>query len=468
MTEVYALEVQRGRSDDVMALLAGVAIERATFLPALSGLLKADIWVLEAGDSVTTDDLKVAGVNVVEGSAEHVFYGPPAHDWPVSTDMPAFPPPHENTTPGIGDLPPDEFLEVVRPVTVRNIRTDLPLGAPGLSLGPTAALQAFHSDAAFEEIMGLIQARGLEYPGGSIIAIIDSGIDGTRLPEWKKIGGWTDVEGGDPWVDDYGHGTMVALTAAAEEEFAGFRGVDPTALLYSIKLGVTGNGSMPTASILKGMDAALQLAQDTRKRVVLNNSWGLFGCKQLFLPCDILITRVVRALESRSQMITTWAAGNNRHICDQQVTAYCMNTTPWSVTVGAVDSQLAPHFYSSGGGQCYQLQPTVVAPTYGVQPWGSSFTDFGSQGGGTSQATPMVSGALAILDSLFPRRNNLEMRAALRAGASPLNPNRPYVYYDPLTGSGLLQVANSIEEMPQARFHPTVQYERDFPTTIGE
>lgn len=468
MTEVYALEVQRGRSDKVMALLSGVAIERATFLPALSGLLRADVWVLEADDSVTSDDLKVEGVTVVEGSAEHVFYGPPHEDWPVTAHVPEFPPPHEATIPGIGDLPPDEFMEVIRPVTVGNIRTDLPLGAPGLSLGPTVGLAAFEADNAFESIMASIQARGLEYPGGSIIAIIDSGIDGSRLPEWKKLGGWTDVPGGDPWVDDYGHGTMVALTAAAEEEFAGFRGVDPTALLYSIKLDVNDKGTMPTASILKGLDAALQLVQDTRKRVILNNSWGLFGCKQLFLPCDILITRVIRALEARSQMITVWAAGNNRHICDQEITNFCMNSSPFSVSVGAVDAQLVPHFYSSAGGQCFPLQPTVVAPTHGVLPWGASFSDFGAQGGGTSQATPMISGALAILDSLFPRRSNLEMRAALRAGAAPLNPDRPYVYYDPLTGSGLLQVAESIHEMPQARFHPTVKYERDFPTTIGE
>ena len=143
-----------------------------------------------------------------------------------------------------------------------------------------------------------------------------------------------------------------------------------------------------------------------------------------------------------------------------------MNSLPWSVSIGAVDRELRPQFYSSQRGQCYPLIPTVVCPTYGMLPWARGFRDFGEQGGGTSSCAPMVSGALAILSSAFPKARNAELRAALRAGAMPLNPDRPYRYFDPGTGSGLLQVENSLARVTTAREHPTYGYELAFPTTV--
>jgi len=458
--EVFAVEITPGQSEQVIRTWAGLALETVSLLESASDLLGSEIWVIEAAPSVSSGDLQADGVLSVEGSAEHVFYGPRA----------AFPVARENTTPGIEELEPAELMEVIRPIPVKDLHADLPLGAPSLSLGPEVPASALEG-GTFEQIMEFTQARTareMVSGEGSVIVFIDSGIDGSRIPLSRRAGGFSDSPDSDPWVDDYGHGTMVALTAAGDKATSGVDGVDPGAKLFSIKLSGNRKKAIPTASILKGMDQALQVANETGRRVILNNSWGLYGCKQLFLPCNILITRLVKAADEARKMITTWAIGNNRELCDPDaVTGYCMNTTPWGVSVGAVNSMLEPQSYSAVGGQCYPLAPTVVAPTFGVLPWGSGFRDFGARGAGTSQVAPQVAGALSLISRAFPDAENFELRAALRSGALPLNEDRPFEFYDPRTGSGLLRIADSLRAMPTARDHPSVEYERSFPTTIG-
>ena len=458
--EVFAIEVSPGRSEEVLPHWRGLPIESISLLPSASDLFGAEIWVIEAAPSVTNEDFQADGILSIEGSAEHVFHSP----------RPAFPSARENTTPGIEGLDPAELQEVIRPVPVNDLQVELPLGAPSLALGPEVPASALDA-GTFEQIMEFSQARTARRMvggEGSIIVFIDSGIDGSRIPISRQAGGFSDSPDSDPWVDDYGHGTMVALTAAGDKATSGVDGVDPEAKIFSIKLRGNRKKAIPTASILKGMDKALQVANETDRRVILNNSWGLYGCKQLFHPCNILITRLLRAADEAGKMITTWSVGNNRELCDPNaVTGYCMNTTPWGVSVGAVDSMLEPQRYSAVGGQCYPLAPTVVAPTFGVLPWGSGFRDFGSQGGGTSQVAPQAAGALSLMSRAFPDAEGFELRAALRSGALPLNKDRPFEFYDPMTGSGLLRIADSIRAMPTARDHPSVEFERAFPTTIG-
>lgn len=455
--EVYAVEITPGQSSSVLEAWRRLPILEQHFLAEVSRLLNRDVWVLVADPSLSSQDFHVPGVLSVEGSAEHVFY---------LRERPLFPPAQENTTSGLETLSSDGIQEVLRPIPVRNIYQDLPLGAPGLFLGPVVPEI---SSGSWREILDHIQAPlAWERSRGqrSIIAIIDTGVDGSRFPQWQRLAGWSDLAGDNPYIDPVGHGSLVAMLAAASGWVEDFVGVAPEALIFPLRLRANSKGAMPTASILRAMERVLQLARERRQRIILNNSWGLFGCKQLLLPCGILITRVIRAADELNRFLSVWAIGNNKHVCAQAVTGYCMGTSPWSVSVGAVGRDLKPLFYSSSGGQCFPLSPTCVTPTYGELPWGSGFMDFGDQGAGTSSTTPMVSGALAILNSLYPRASNADLRAALRASARPLNPNRPYELYDPETGSGLLQIMDAIQAVPMARSHPSYAYERDFPTSV--
>ena len=217
---------------------------------------------------------------------------------------------------------------------------------------------------------------------------------------------------------------------------------------------------MGTHDLMRATDYMITYALETNQRVIVNNSWGLWGCKTLLLPCRIFITRALVAADAMNLMLSVWAVGNNNLLgCDAPVNGWCMNTTPVSFSVGACNLNGVKHDYSSVGGQCYPLTPMVVAPTEGVIAWGSGYRDFLDQGSGSSAAAPLVSGALAILATEFPRLSNAELRAALRASAIPLGADAQFT---PGTGSGLLRIDTAIQEAPRAHQHPTFDYERRF------
>jgi hypothetical protein len=452
MTQTFVIEVEPGHSDKVLSAISPVLVDDPWFLPMYSEVLGTEDWVLDARDGTTSDMLRVDGVVTVEGTAEHVLYGLPAM--------------REATLPGIGNLSADEIAAIVAPTPARqNISQDYPLGAPGLFSGGPANLQNFQEDLSWERTLDLIDVRSawLRNRGeGAIIALVDSGVDGSRIAPGQLAGSWTDEPGGDPLVDDVGHGTMVAMIAASRPEINGFSGVAPGAKLYVLKPKVRANGVMNTGSAVKAMDHLMWVAKQTQSPVIMNNSWGLWGCKSLLLPCRLILTRVMEAMDHVGVCcpITVWAIGNNEMLgCSQGISSWCMNTAPVSVSVGAVDLSLNRQSYSSLFGQCYPLSPVVAAPTQGVLPWGSGFSDFGRQGGGTSATAPQVSGALAILATEFPELPNPELRAALRSGAQPIGPDSDY---NPGTGSGLLQIGKALIAAPHARNHITHAYELDF------
>ena len=166
--------------------------------------------------------------------------------------------------------------------------------------------------------------------------------------------------------------------------------------------------------------------------------------------------------------MTVWAAGNNRHIVGEgRVSSYCMNTTRQSTNAAALDRNLRPQFYSSLGGQCWPLNPTVCAPTFGILPWGKGFQDMGEQGGATSSCAPMVAASLAIMMTRWPRRPFGDYRAALRASANNAVLGRPGVEFDHATGAGLLQAHLAVDAVPRAHSHFSWALEQALETSVS-
>lgn len=182
--------------------------------------------------------------------------------------------------------------------------------------------------------------------------------------------------------------------------------------------------------------------------------------------CDVFITRTVRLLDEKHLVMTSWALGNNREVAGPNtISGYCMSSSKWATSAGAVGRDLRPQPYSSLGGQCSPGHPVVAAPTFGVLPWGSGYRDFGELGGGTSSAAPQVSAALAMMMTQYPGKPFSHYRAALRASANNVILGQPGPY-NPLTGAGLIQMDRAIQRMPGIQTNPWWAFELAIPSSI--
>ena len=445
----FAIEMQVGSISRVMPQLQQLGITKSNRLNGFSYVLNSEIWIMDfANPDLSSGTIQaIPEIVGVEGQAEHIFY--------------ALPPMAEATEPGIGLLSPEEIGAIVAPTPDVNIARNFPLGAPGFFGGHDVGVDAFRLANDWDNVLDLIGAReAWKYNRGedAVIGIIDSGCDMERLNPSQVVGVWNEQD--SSMYDDVGHGTMVTLSAASQASVNGFDGVAPEAKLLILKPAPTKKKVMGTHDLMRATDYMLVYALETGRRVIVNNSWGLWGCKTLLLPCRIIITRALVAADAMNLMLSVWAVGNNNLLgCDAPVNGWCMNTTPVSFSVGACNLSGVKHTYSSVGGQCYPLTPLVVGPTEGVVPWGSGFKDFQDQGAGSSAAAPLVSGALAILATEFPHLSNAELRAAMRAGAIPLGSASDF---NPGTGAGLLQIDRAIEAAPTAKNHPSYSYEQRF------
>jgi len=403
------------------------------------------------------------GIKVVEGTFFHPFYF-----------LPPLVPPNQLLAAALQLLPPQAFKALPQEAVANiageklleagafedfNVR-DMPFGAPDLALGPEVGRDAFERAGDLERIMELTQitvAQQATQGEGAIIAIVDSGVDNSVLPASNIVSSWGD-EGTNPFQDAEGHGSMVAAIALRAA---------PKAQFIVAKPGTSPSGAMKSLGTLAALDYLAGQALTLGRPIIANQSWGIFGLKNLVLPCNVLITRTVRLLDERGLVMTSWATGNNRVLAGEfSISGYCMSSTKWSTAAGAVGRDLRPQPYSSLGGQCSPYQPTVSVPTFGVLPWGSGFRDFASQGGGTSSCAPQVSGILALLMASYPGRPFAEYRAALRASANNGAVGYPGVPYHPLTGAGLVQAQGALAAMPGIAYHPWLVAENLLPSSI--
>lgn len=258
---------------------------------------------------------------------------------------------------------------------------------------------------------------------GIIIAVIDEGVfaahpdlSGKVLPGYNSLNGTNDTT---PKTNDH-HGTAVAGVAAANSNNgAGIAGVCWFCRILPVKVAERdsqGNWTATVTSLASGIDWAWQNGAD-----VLNNSWTMTNYS------DSVLDAIVRArFSGRADKGSTvlFASGNdnastvafpaslNSYViavgasnwCDQRKTTAntpCNNNdTTWGSNYGSALDLVAPGeaiFTTCNGNQC-----TSGAYTYL---------------GGTSLATPFVSGVVGLLYSLNPNLTPDKVQAALQNGA---------------------------------------------------
>lgn len=260
---------------------------------------------------------------------------------------------------------------------------------------------------------------------GITAAILDSGI--YPHPDLKeRIIDFRDfLNGQTGCYDDYGHGTHVAGILAGNGKLSRgrYRGIAPACRLLPVKvLNRRGNGSRQ--DVLRGIEFVIATREQYHTRI-LNISVGTLEEGK---DDEELIQAVEAAWDAG--LVVVAAAGNLGPGAESI-------TSPGSsrkiITVGASDDERKEEFfkrsrilpgYSGRGPTCACIvKPELTAPGTGIISCSSRYASTRrgyTAKSGTSMATPVVSGAAALLLSLHPDLSNLDVKMRMRESAVDL------------------------------------------------
>lgn len=258
------------------------------------------------------------------------------------------------------------------------------------------------------------------------IAIIDTGVDYTHPDLGGCFGSGCKVAGGYDFynsdsnpMDDHGHGTHVAGTAASN---GSLKGVAPDAILYAYKvLGSGGSGS--TSKVISGVQRATDPNNDGNYSDhvdIISMSLGGYGDE------DSSLSQAVDTAVNRG-VVAVVAAGNSG-------TSTNAIGSPASsrkaVTVAASDnSDSLASFSSRGPTSQYNIKPDLAAPGVSIcaSQWDSAWSSYQCYDSrhvsisGTSMATPHVSGAAALLLQANPTWTPEIIKSALISTTNDIN-----------------------------------------------
>jgi hypothetical protein len=284
----------------------------------------------------------------------------------------------------------------------------------------------------------MVYSQNLFAPAAPItVAVLDTGIDTTH-PEFagRLLPGYNYIGAGNPPLrDGFGHGTHVAgILAAGLNDGVGIAGVAPQIRIAPYRV-LNDNGGGTIADVAAGiitatMDGAriinMSLTTPTpsttlqdavqyaaSRGVLLLAAAGNASTNKVYWPAAYPEVMAVAALDYNDRRSSFSNFGPQIEIAAPggDLTLFRVFST-WSVD--AIDRCSAP-VYSNGAPYCTRS--------------------------GTSQATPAVAGAAALLWSLKPSLTAADIRALLRAAADPLSEATQYV------GAGKLNMANTLREI---------------------
>jgi serine protease AprX len=297
------------------------------------------------------------------------------------------------------------------------------------------------------------------------VAVIDTGVSPMADFTGRLVHG-PDLSGEGTTVDSFGHGTVMAgLIAGSGADSAtrlggAFTGIAPRAHVVAVKAAGR-NGAVDVSTILQAMHwvSAYRDQFDIR---VLNLSWGVPSTQ---LPTLDPLNYAVERLWGEGIVVVV-AAGNSG---PSYGTVTKPGDDPVVLTVGALDdhgdadplNDDVPDWSSKGPTAASVTKPDVIAPGRTViasRSYGSAieqgYPDAAVapsyiRGSGTSQATAVTSGLVALLLSARPTLTPDQVKSMLRSTASPL------AGVDANTqGAGRVQLAAALTAAPSGAAQP--------------
>ncbi len=256
--------------------------------------------------------------------------------------------------------------------------------------------------------------------------VAGDGIDNDNNGFPDDVNGWNFVNDSANVTDDNGHGTHVAGTiGAVGNNSLGVSGVAWNVKLLPVKV-LDSTGAGTDAQIIAGINYVTSLKDAGINIVAINES--LSGVS---FPFDVVENNAVKAA-GEAGILDVVAAGNDSSNIDSSFVdpaKFSLNV-PTVVTVAATDNQGKLAAFSNFGSASVDLAAPGVnilstTPTYTVPLNGEIPSDqmpFGLNYGylsGTSQATPQVTGIIALEASANPSATPEQLKKALLDGVTP-------------------------------------------------
>jgi len=310
---------------------------------------------------------------------------------------------------------------------------------PGTAKGTIADVAAY---------LGVDQIWSAGYRGaGIVIGIVDGGITAVGRPVkpaeagtpqvGRVIGGWPTGDWGTTAAAWGNHGNMTSTDAL---------GMAPDAKIYDIRIS---DGSF-ISSALAGFQWAIDQHKANGTPQVLSNSWGIFqqswDAAYATDPNHPFTRKVVEALDEG--ILVLFAAGNCGATCPDGRCGpdsgpgrdiWGANGHPRVMTVGAVNKNEQFVGYSSQG-------PAALDPH---KPDFCSITHFQgyfASDSGTSAATPIAAGVVALYKHANPGATQIQVKQALIDTAKDIGP----AGWDQHSGAGIIRAKAAFDVVSTA------------------
>jgi len=276
------------------------------------------------------------------------------------------------------------------------------------------------SDDVSNSQVGAPSAWASGYTGAGVrVAVLDTGYDATHPDLAGVVVASQDFTASPTGVvDGHGHGTHVAsILAGSGAASAGkYKGVAPDADVVVGKV-CDDTGQCPDSSVLAGIEWAV----NTQHAQVVNISLG----RPAIVGADPLVD-AVNGHSVFSGVTFVVAAGNSGGSGHRTIEA--PGNARFALTVGATwPGDTAAWFTSRGPTLTGESKPDLVAPGYTIVAARAAGTSMGApvdanytKSSGTSMATPMVAGAMAIKLQQSPNALTVYARHALTSSARRL------------------------------------------------
>ena len=295
---------------------------------------------------------------------------------------------------------------------------------------PAAALASELRTSPLAERIGApaLWARGAT-GAGIVIGVLDSGVLASHVElRGRVLAGYDAATGGLDTGDATGHGTHVAALLAGARDGRGIAGVAPDAWLLPVRV-LGGQGA--TDAVLSG-----GIRWAASRAAILNLS--------LASPGPIARDAIRDAVADGRLVVI--AAGNRGAANPDWPARFARES--WAngpavrgamIAVGAVDANNVIAASSNRAGDTAAW--FLVAPGVNVTSAAASGDADYARLSGTSMAAPAVSGAAALLQSLWPRLTANEVASLLLVTARDLGARGT----DPVYGRGLLDVEAALK-----------------------